>query len=222
LNWDYVQNVWTQWQALNVGMLAFISSVIALNISKISANKQRIRNFIAARAFLPESLSELVTYFEESSILLKEAWERGKFKNDYSKLNSSLPELPSNYRTTFSKCIMYAEPEVSETLAFLLNRLQVHHSRITSLYEHFGSGAPMNYNLDNIKSYIFSLGELLAIVNRIFGFARGEEMFDNKKLDIGEFRTAYSILDIYPEEVGELIDCTKRFISRKNKLSQKS
>ena len=62
-SWKYLQSVWHSWQGLNVGILAFVSSVIALNISRYNANKQRERNFIAARAFLPEAFSELTKYF---------------------------------------------------------------------------------------------------------------------------------------------------------------
>jgi hypothetical protein len=40
--------VWYRWQTLNVRRLAFISSVIAFNIAKYNASKQRERQFIAA------------------------------------------------------------------------------------------------------------------------------------------------------------------------------
>lgn len=36
-DWDNVQDIWDRWQSLNVGMLAFISSILALNISRINA-----------------------------------------------------------------------------------------------------------------------------------------------------------------------------------------
>ncbi|MEW8626991.1 MAG: hypothetical protein AB2551_14655 [Candidatus Thiodiazotropha sp.] len=64
LNWGGIQNVWDRWQSLNVGMLAFISSITAFNISRFNANKQRERDFLAAKAFLPDALSELIDYFE--------------------------------------------------------------------------------------------------------------------------------------------------------------
>lgn len=62
-SWDVkqVQSIWHHWQALNVGMLAFMSSLVTFYISKFNANNQRERNFVAARAFLPEALSELTT-----------------------------------------------------------------------------------------------------------------------------------------------------------------
>lgn len=74
-DWVHVQAVWDRWQPLNVGMLAFLSSVVALNIGKYNADRQTQRNFRAAQAFLPDALSELCDYFEQSAKLLREAWE---------------------------------------------------------------------------------------------------------------------------------------------------
>ena len=54
--WSHVQDIWDRWQSLNVGVLAFISSIIAFNISRFNANKQREREFTAAKAFLPMTL----------------------------------------------------------------------------------------------------------------------------------------------------------------------
>ena len=73
-NWKYVQNVWERWQGLNVGMLAFFSSITAFSISKFNAKEQRRRNFSAEKAFLPHSLSELCDYFDSCASLLQEAW----------------------------------------------------------------------------------------------------------------------------------------------------
>lgn len=38
-DWGYVQGVWHDWQSLNTGMLAFISSITAFNISKYGAEQ---------------------------------------------------------------------------------------------------------------------------------------------------------------------------------------
>lgn len=60
--WKYAHAVWLEWQSLNVGILAFSASVIAFNISRYQATQQRRRELVAARAFLPDSLSELTQY----------------------------------------------------------------------------------------------------------------------------------------------------------------
>ncbi len=177
-DWHYVQIVWYDWQALNVGMLAFISSLIAFYISKYNAEKQRERNFAAAKAFLPESLSELTTYFRDSAKLLQEAW-RHSSNNRKIPLETRVPKLPARYKEIFSRCIEFAEADVGDYLAYIIMRLQIHHSRIVSLTEEFTSERSVIIP-QNIVSYIYCLGELQGLINQFFEFARGLEKFDNE------------------------------------------
>jgi hypothetical protein len=216
-NWVYVQSVWYNWQALNVGMLAFISSIIAFNISRFNADKQRERNFIAAKAFLPDALSELTTYFKLSASLLKEAWERAKAKTSNLPMSTTLPELPVNYKKIFSNCIKYAEPDIAEYLAYMLMRLQVHNARIEDLFESLNHRGRTRIILsENVISYMFRLGELQALTGRTFEFARGLESFNGNALVWEDYQNAFSNLDIWAEEFDDLIGFTKRAIEREN------
>ncbi|SNX61355.1 hypothetical protein SAMN06296273_2807 [Nitrosomonas ureae] len=189
----YVQSVWHSWQSLNVGILAFTSSLIAFNISRYNAKKQSEREFVAARAFLPETLSELTSYFQQCSPLLKEAWDRANNAKDKCKtpLKKPLPKLPCSYKKIFSRCIVFSKPDFGEHLACILTRLQIHHSRLQSLENEFSESSNIVQIPQNIVSYMYSLGELQALVNRIFEFSRGREQFDGSPLKLEEFRTAY-------------------------------
>lgn len=215
-DWIYVQKVWDRWQTLNTGMLAFISSVIAFNIAKFNSNKQRERRFIAARAFLPHALSALTSYFKSSSRLMLEAWERlGDPGLDRSRpLEANFPELPEEYKETFSRCIADAEPDVGDYLAYILMRLQVHHSRLRELNDSFSEGNRSVLVRENIKSYMYRLGELQALTNRLFDFARGFESFGGSDLDWDDYSNAYSNLDIWPEDIDDLEGFTQRAIAR--------
>jgi len=215
-DWVYVQEVWDRWQTLNVGVLAFISSVIAFNISKYNANKQRERQFVAARAFLPHALSELTSYCKLSSILLREAWEQ--MADPEARRNSlvaELPELQESYKEVFSRCISEASPDVADYLADILVKLQVHQSRLKELKSSFGQNGRMIWVRQNVMSYLFSLGELQALINRLFGFARGMETFDGSKLVWEDYRNAYANLDIVVEDVDDLEGFTQRAVSRR-------
>lgn len=214
-DWIFVQKVWDRWQTLNVGVLAFISSVIAFNISKYNANKQRERQFVAAKAFLPHALSELTSYCKLGSILLREAWERlGDTEVQPSPIAAELPELPESYKETFSRCISEADPDVADYLANILVKLQVHHSRLKELKDTFGQGGRMVWVRPNVMSYLFRLGELQALINRLFGFARGMEPFDGSSLLWEDYRNAYSNLDVEIADVDDLEGFTNRAISR--------
>jgi len=218
MDWSYTQNVWHNWQSLNVGMLAFISSLIAFNISRINAEKQRGREFIAARAFLPEALTSLSSYLKLCSPILKEAWYRANDKTDKCKtpLKNSVPELPLIYKDIFSRCIAYSESDVAEHLARILTHLQIHHSRLESLKNDFSEQSDSVMISNTIMSCIYSLGELQALINRTYDFARGQEGFNGKPLKIEEFWSAYFGLDIEAEDIGDLSGFTQRAVKRKS------
>lgn len=212
-DWAYVQEVWDRWQALNVGVLAFSSSVIAFYISRYGETKQRYRRFIAARAFLPHALSELTSYCESSSTLLREAWNKlANMEEPRTPLESKLPELPESYKETFSRCISDADPEIADYLARILVKLQVHHSRVDRLKNSFGDSA-MLWDRDTVTIYLLNLGELQALINKLFGYARGEKDFDGSRLLWEDYYNAYCCLHIHYEGGDDLKEYTLQRIS---------
>jgi hypothetical protein len=213
-DWVYVQDVWDRWQSLNVGALALISSMVAFNISRYNENKKRERDFIAARAFLPEALSELTTYFKSSGSLYTEAWENAKAGRYKTPLQAPIPSLPTGYKETFSRCISLAEPDVGERLAYMLMRLQVQHSRLQELANSFKEDSKMMVVSQNIITYLYRLAELLALTYCIFPFARGSEEFNSRDLVFDDFQNAYGNLDIWVDEFDDLAGFTQRAIAR--------
>tara|TARA_R110001599_G_scaffold144698_3_gene326467 strand:+ start:3794 stop:4495 length:702 start_codon:yes stop_codon:yes gene_type:complete len=216
-DWGYVHGVWYDWQSLNVAMLAFLSSIVAFNIGRYNAEKQRERNFTAAKAFLPESLSELVSYFKASARLLEEAWEKLDSMQNHVRepLISPVPNLPTQYKEVFARAIEHAEPDVGKYLAYILMRLQIHHARIKELHDAFGPGGNLIIVPANIMSYLYGLAELLALVNRLYGFARNMEPFNDKALSWDDYGNAYANLDIYPEEYDDLVGFTRRTLAKR-------
>jgi len=221
-SWEYTQDVWDRWQTLNAGMLAFVASVIALNISSYNEDKQRKRRFIATRAFLPEALSEVSLYLKNSAEILKESWEKlnGPRMGLYIPLQSPFAEQPEGYREIFSKCIIEAEPEIGDYLAKILSSLQIHHARMRELQASFSPDRQLVIVQDNLKSYLYSLAEIKAMINSLYGFARGEEPFSGPNLSEGDFKQAYANLDIYPEDYPDLEGFTKRVIDRRYSSSE--
>ncbi|MDH1867170.1 hypothetical protein ACNJYG_19010 [Pseudomonas sp. GW6] len=213
--WIYVQAVWDRWQGLNVGMLAFISSVIAFNISRYNAEKQRSRDFLAAKAFLPAAMSELITYFINSARVFNLVWE----SRDDGNQNLEIPELPQEYKSVFRDCIRHAEPNVGDNLSRILVWLQIHDSRMRGYAErHRGNGGSRS-DRRNLITYFYRLGELQALINKLFDFARNMDEFDSSPLNWEDFRNAYcglglTIENIYVDEEMNLEAFTKRQITR--------
>ncbi|WP_284660555.1 hypothetical protein [Photobacterium damselae] len=217
-DWEHVHAVWYTWQSLNTGILAFIASIFALNAVRYTEEKRRQRNFIAARAFLPQALSELSTYFEESSKFVNEAWERAKDKSDHCKTplkEKDCPELPVGYQQVFKDCISEASPEVAEHLAYILVRLQIHHSRMKSLVKSFSADSHTIQAPSNLIAQVFALAELQGLVNQLFKFSRGTAPFDNKPLSVDNFYSCYDNWGVDIDENDDLKDFTERNHSKR-------
>lgn len=216
-DWEYVQEVWDRWQSLNVGILAFLSSVIALKISSLNAKRDKDRQFVAARAFLPHSLSELCGYFKKNAVVLSNFWQEldesqgtliGATRRD-------IPELPELYKQIFSRCIEFAPPEIADSLAFILMRLQVFHSRMASLEGSLGLTHYI-FTKHELITYIYCLGELQVLVNKLFPFARGLAPFDNSQATWDDYQNAYSNLDFTVSDIDDLESFTLQRISKSN------
>ena len=220
-NWSFVHSVWMDWQSLNAAVIAFISSLIAFNISRHNAKQQRERDFIASRSFLPEALSELITYFKLSARLLKEAWHQVKDNTDQCKtpLEVNTPNLPEQYREIFSRCISLADPEVAQYLSRILILLQLHHARIVELSKNFQSDSTMLILDSNIITYLYRLAELQALVENIFNYSRGLNKFNDNNLIFSDFANAYLNLDIWLDEFDDLEGFTNRTIERSDNES---
>jgi hypothetical protein len=214
-DWHDVQDVWDRWQPLNVGVLALISSIIGFYISRYSQNKKRERDFVAARAFLPLALSDLTGYCSSCSALLREAYAALEIQDGQRlSLKSELKEIPESLKDTFSRCISVADPDVGEHLAKILWKLQINNSRMKQLKTQSSPEAGQIFFKSTLASYLFSLGELQALTNKTFNFARAIEPFDGSSLTWDDYQNAFSNLDIDLDEVDGLEKLTRGVIAR--------
>lgn len=209
-SWTHVHAVWDKWQTFNAALIAFLASLIALNISRINSDKQRQRDFLASRAFLPAAFSELTGYFKTSAASLERIWEEGV-------VGVGTPAAPSVYRDIFKECIRHANPEVGEYLTSILVKLQVHEARLEDTIR--GSRSADKYAL---ISYLYELGFLKVLVDKQFEFARGEKPFDETPLSWDDFKNAYGVLDLHLEDFAvdekwNLKAVTERAVERRNK-----
>lgn len=213
-NWGYVQDVWDRWQSLNVGLLAFIASVVAFNITRYNNDRQRARDFLAAKASLPATLSSLTSYFEASANLLLNVWQTSAVSTPGLPV---VPPLPHGYQAVFADCIRHAEPEVGEYLAKILARVQVHDSRMRSCVAALSNPNNVSPVKHNLVTYLFRLGELQALVDKLFDFARNMGELDPSPLQWSDFHNSFSVLNIWPEKIIDnytnLEAFTKRFVS---------
>lgn len=195
-DWGHVQNVWDRWQTFNAGALAFVASLVAFNIARFNENLQREREFVASKAFLPSTLSGLMEYCSRSATIYIELWNL----NGQMPAHIEYPSLPPDYREVFSNCVRHADSGVGSYLSGILVRLQVHDARLRDVVSQINEASdPVDRH--TLIAYMYRLGELYALIGNLFGFARGEQPFEDRNLSWEDFRNAYGVLDIDIEDI---------------------
>ncbi len=196
-SWAHVQAVWDRWQSLNTGALAFLASLIAFNIARFNENVQRERDFIAAKAFLPSTLSALMEYFSRSAHVYEVLWKT----NGHAPAPLNHPDLPEGYREVFSNCIRHADPPVGSYLSNILVHLQVHDARLRDAVAQSTNDDGQATDKYSLIAYLYRLGELYALIGNLFGYARNEEEFQSRNLSWEDFRSAYGVLDLEIDDI---------------------
>jgi len=213
--WLGVQAVWDRWQAWNVGVIAFMASVVALLAAQYRFTQERRRNFVAARSFLSEQLSALTEYNKLCFAFLKEAHSKAVARDQETPLALPVPDLPEGYRTVFSECIRHGRPEVSQFLAGVLTDLQVQNSRLRLFFSNFHPNYTTIVLHASFVNYMKYCAIVQAKVNMLLPFARAKEPFRN----IMKLEDAYNALnynDISPNQYTDLEETIKLLVDREN------
>lgn len=226
-SWKHVHQVWYDWQSLNVGMLALISSAIVFKAAKYQSDAQRRRDFRAAQAFLPEAISELARYLKSCATALDSAWHAAIARRSADGTSdpavATPPTLPESHREVFAQCIRFAEPEVGDFLATTLAKLQVLNSRLSGLLPNTDPDRRIMviHGTDAVLTYLHSLAILQMRINRLYPFARNEEPLDIGPATWDEAENAYRNLELRPGEyecprVGTLEAFSQRWVQRQH------
>lgn len=202
--WKYLHEVWYDWQAWNVGFLAFSSTLILFNISRYQATQQVHRELIATRAFMPEALSELNQYCHECVKALKVMHEAFKeeerdqsFFDSKVKRSIDLPVQPTKYREIFSKCISLADANVSEYLAHILKCMQIQNSRMSGMHSKYCGTDQTIWGTAGTLTGMTMTCELYQLINNLFAYARGEqEPFATTELTMKSFDSSVHSLNL--------------------------
>lgn len=216
--WDYLHAVWHTWQTLNVGVLAFLSSLVAFNISKYNAENQRERELVAATSFLPQALSDMCSHFTACAQILSKAWDRPRRSGIVIPVTTTVeafPEINDSVKSVFSECIRHGSPVIGTHLAEILKKLQISDSRISGLHEKMTS-TTNHVSRAEVQTLLFYLAELQSLVNATFPFARSEEEFNAPSLDLDEFVTGYLNLSLRSDIVDGMREYTKQRLERKS------
>ena len=132
-----------------------------------------------------------------------------------AKLDYGFVNLPDSYTEVFRRCIKYANQEVSLYFSELITKLQIHNARINDLVSNFHENSGVIYLTTNLLDNLFYLGNIKVLIDRQYKFARGMSDFDNSPIIWDEYKNAYSVMNIWIEDVvdkkgGSLEEYTKK------------
>lgn len=196
-NWDYVQRVWDRWQSLNVGVLAFAASYMALQISRFNTNERNRREFVAARAFFPQALSDLSSYCSELVDVLLQAHARAHSDDANAiELQLDMPRVPDNVYPVLDRCIRTAPPQTAEFIAQFLGSLQVALARSASVVAPNERQRRVIHTSRSLTDYIADVVVIRIQIDLMFPFARNETSALPTQVEVRAIRTAFAMLGI--------------------------
>ncbi|MFN3014431.1 hypothetical protein ACK1CN_00700 [Vibrio coralliilyticus] len=171
-DWLYVHEVWSNWQTLNAAMIAFSASLVAVYAARYSEEKKRKRQLIAARAMLPQALSDFTEHTTNLANFYIQTYEYWRIE-DTARDEKPVPPEPSinDAVAIFSNCMQHANIEVVEIMAKILSMNQYISARAQSEYKDRNLVRRASWRF-NIESQLCELGEMQALINRMFSYGR--------------------------------------------------
>jgi hypothetical protein len=189
------------WQTLIAGIVAFIGAWFTVRALNKQAREEAERKARAARSMLPATLSVVGDYSQSSIRWLKsirqkaEYTEQGKYAANSAIAVGTSPRPDSGMLASLKNCVETFEIENARFVAFLLNKIQVHHARVAGLqdyFENYPSFQVKRVGLSReIDVYIANSVEIVAMTNQLFPFARMDTDAAALLPDLPAFRSAF-------------------------------
>lgn len=196
--WVYLQNVWERWQSLNVGVLAFVSSVLLYKATKYNAEQTRLRHFNAAKAVLPAVLVELSVYIKDSVNSLDKLWEARIFDDiaSHEGFEVTHPELPFESLKALKECISLADQNVGNYLSRVISNLQVIDMRLATMCRMCKGKQHITPTPESIEVMLIVAAKSYSLVSNLFEYSRNRSEFPSDNLTIEDYEKAYMGLNV--------------------------
>ncbi|MCD9522702.1 hypothetical protein GLP14_07585 [Photobacterium carnosum] len=170
--WTYVQGVWAHWQTLNASIIAFVASLVAVYVVTYNEKQNRKSHLLAARAMLPQALSDLTINTKALAQFYKETYDYWQLQSP-KPINKPKPPKQNidSAIAILSNCMQHANIEVVEAMAKVLNMNQYISARAQNEYtdKYLNRGTVWIVNQD---TQLYELGEMQARINRMFTYGR--------------------------------------------------
>lgn len=172
--------MWNTWQTLNAAMIALLASIIALAAAMYSEHQKRERELLAAKALLPEALTQLIYFCKHSADLLKKAYINININEPNSDrcllyINGDFYQIPEWVGSAFQGCIVAADKPDAIYMADILAELQIIRARLVDIHDDNNRDQELLVMPDDIIAHIRKLGYFAARVTALFSYARDGE-----------------------------------------------
>ncbi|MGY4025495.1 hypothetical protein ACW5WQ_05980 [Aeromonas rivuli] len=174
-------------------MIALLASIIALAAAMYSEHQKRERDLLAAKALLPEALTQLIYFCKHSAGLLEDAYIKRNEPNSEPYLlyiNGDIYQIPEWVSSAFQGCIVAAEKPDAIYMADILAELQIIRARLVSIHDDSNKDMELLVMPDELISHIRQLGCFVAKVTALFPYARDgkpilKEVISNEMVNNG-------------------------------------
>lgn len=153
-NYSAIQAVWDRWQSWNTGIIALLSALIALTVTRHRYERDRVREFVTSKALLPPRLSTLMGYIRSAQACLRVVYADLGAENVAEGVQSpEVPELPDGYERWLEGAIRWGDREFVALMIHVVAHLQVYNARLLDLQQTYNDPARVGVRA-NISDYI--------------------------------------------------------------------
>lgn len=190
LDWTYLQNVWDRWQALNVGLLALVSSIYFYRGSQQVSESARASKFIAAKSLALHKLPYVIKFLQNSVLKLSE------FNNGSIYLEKDGVSFEQLDLSSLHDCIVYSKDASTQNhFSFLISELQVFNSRL-ELYTDEGFQKKLLLDRLSHENMMFKAATIKSLIDQSFNFCRENNSSLSDEVTYDEIENACRALDI--------------------------
>ena len=220
-----------RFQTLITGLLAVVAAIVTIyfirkQIVQVDQHSEeaRYQKSKAARAFMPNALSALCEYANESIIVLIGlraaivAGETGRRASDEVRA-VTVPIIPHNALSTLKECIEFSYEEPAGKIAHLIRELQIQNSRLRTLISDCqrveGSRIVVTAPI-HADSGIFDAANIYALAENLFEFARSETESAPNDVNVQDVKRALFLLSIDDSSFPEVHTLVDKRMGREN------
>lgn len=153
------------WQTLVAGLLALLGAFITVYVIRQQIDNQKTqyhdaikRREWAARARMPDALSEICRYTEDATAIINNT-------------NINMPQLPEHGISELKSVIEHIEQNASRRVFKLLSHYQVQQSRLARFLEERSTG---RINAIESRERLYDIAILRALTNSLYDYARDQ------------------------------------------------